>query len=193
MPSLAYVYPRASYVASRYCFWRRLCVYLCVCASVHTKSRKLLIRNCHWCNLVAICPILNARSGWKLMTFDLDLWGFDLELFSYFFIYHIYLIHLSFECLNLATSFSACRYILRISRLMFSLHKTVNSQIFIRHMDRSTRKEKMKQWNKQKHMRAETTQITLANMNPVIVKKIQRLKCSIVTILLSVRVDTFWD
>jgi len=47
-----------------------------VCVSVRTKSRKLLIRN--WCNLVGVCPMVNARSGWKLVTFD-------LELFSYFF------------------------------------------------------------------------------------------------------------
>jgi len=66
------IYLRASYAASRYCFWRRLSVCLCICASVRTKSRKLLVRN--WCNLVAICPTVNARSIWKLVTFDVNLW-----------------------------------------------------------------------------------------------------------------------
>jgi len=42
-----------------------------VCVSVRTKSRKLLIRN--WCSLVGICPVVNAGSDWKLVTFDLDL------------------------------------------------------------------------------------------------------------------------
>jgi len=51
-----------------------------VCLSVTTQSRKLQIRN--WCNLVGMCPTVNARSGWKLVTFDLDLWPW--ELFSYF-------------------------------------------------------------------------------------------------------------
>jgi len=53
----------ASYSASRYCFGS---VCLSVCASAHTKSRKLLIRNC--CNLVGICPVVNARSVWTLVT-----------------------------------------------------------------------------------------------------------------------------
>jgi len=52
-----------------------------VCMSVCTKSRKLLLRN--QCNLVGICLMGNARSTWKLTTFDLDLWPW--ELFSYFF------------------------------------------------------------------------------------------------------------
>jgi len=52
-----------------------------VCASIHRKSRKLLLKN--WCNLTGIWIIVNARSDWKLMTFDLDLWPW--ELFSYFF------------------------------------------------------------------------------------------------------------
>jgi len=56
-------YLRAGYAASRYCFWRRL--------SVRTISRKLLVGN--RCNLVGICPMVNARSDWKLVTFDLDL------------------------------------------------------------------------------------------------------------------------
>jgi len=37
-----------------------------------------------WCNLVVICAMVNARSGWKLVRFDLDIWL--RELFSYFFI-----------------------------------------------------------------------------------------------------------
>jgi len=51
-----------------------LSVHLSVCR----KSRKLVIRN--WCNLVGICPMVNIRSGSKLVTFD-------LELFSYFFVF----------------------------------------------------------------------------------------------------------
>jgi len=43
-------------------------VSLCVC--LHRMS-KLLVGN--RCYLVVICPMVNARSGWKLMTFDLDL------------------------------------------------------------------------------------------------------------------------
>jgi len=43
---------------------------LCVCASVRTKSRKLL--NGNWCNLVEICHTVNARSVWNLVTFDLE-------------------------------------------------------------------------------------------------------------------------
>jgi len=64
------------HAVSRYWFWRRLCV----CLSVRRKSRILLIRN--WCNLVGMCLMANARSDWKLVTFDLDLWPW--ELFSYF-------------------------------------------------------------------------------------------------------------
>jgi len=56
-------------------FWRRLSVCLsvrpCVRLAVCRKSRKLLIRNC--CNLVRIWTTVNTKSGWKLVTFDLDL------------------------------------------------------------------------------------------------------------------------
>jgi len=55
-------------------------VFAGVCVSVSTKCRKLPIRN--WCNLVGICPMVSARSAWKLVTFDLDLWTW--EIFSYF-------------------------------------------------------------------------------------------------------------
>jgi len=51
---------------------------VCLCVYVRTKSRKLLLRN--WCNLA--WPMVNARSGWKLMRFD----TFDLE--SYFRIFN---------------------------------------------------------------------------------------------------------
>jgi len=96
-------------------------------------SRKLLIRN--WCNLEGICRTVNARSDWKLATFDLDLWPWEpvsylvtfcldlwfWELFSYFlFTIHISSTFGSFECINLATSFSVWRYIFRISRLSSS-------------------------------------------------------------------------
>jgi len=48
--------------------------------------------------------VVNARSGWKLMTFDFE---------SYFRIFLIQAI--PFEWLDLATSFLVWRYILRIS------------------------------------------------------------------------------
>jgi len=96
-----------AHAASKYCLWRRLSG----CASVRTKSRKLLLRN--WCNLVRMCPMVNARRGSKLLTFDLDLWHW--ELFLYFLNSAIYL-----EGLDLATSFSVWRYIFRISRSQFS-------------------------------------------------------------------------
>jgi len=98
---------RMSLPASRYCFWRCLCV----CASVRTKSQKLIIRN--WCNLVGMCPMVNARSGSKLVTFDFDLWPW--ELFSNFSMQGIY-----FEWLDLATSFSVWIYTFRISSPRFS-------------------------------------------------------------------------
>jgi len=98
-----------AHAATSYCFWRRLCV----CLSVCSKSRKLLVRN--WCNLIETCPMVNARSVWNVVTFDPDLWPW--ELFSYFlFGIHISYIIGSFECRNLATSFSVQRYIFRISK-----------------------------------------------------------------------------
>jgi len=69
-----------THAASRYCFWRCLSV----CVSVCTKSRKLLIRN--WCNLLGICPMVNARSDLKSVTFDLE---------SYFRIFS-FAIHISY-------------------------------------------------------------------------------------------------
>jgi len=61
---------RTSYAGtgSGYCFWQSLCV----CLSLRAKS--LLTRN--WCNLGRICPTVNARSGWKLVIFDLDLMSY---------------------------------------------------------------------------------------------------------------------
>jgi len=43
-------------------------VCLSVRLSVRTKSRKLLVGNC--CNLVEMCFTVNARSVWKLVTFE---------------------------------------------------------------------------------------------------------------------------
>jgi len=111
-------YMRASYAASRHCFRRRLCVRASVCTSVSTKSRKLLVRN--RCHLVRICPIVNARSDWKLVTFDLDLWPW--ELFSYFSAQAI-----PFERLDLATSLTVWRYFLRMSTSQFSF-KVIGSR-----------------------------------------------------------------
>jgi len=97
-----------SHAASRYCFCRCLCVCLCDCPH---KISKILIRN--WCYLIRICPMVKARSGWKLVTFDLDLWPW--ELFSYFSAQAV-----PFEWLYLATSFLALWYNFRISRSRFS-------------------------------------------------------------------------
>jgi len=97
-------YLRATYAASRYCFWWRL--YVCATVSVRTKCRKLLIRN--WCNFVEICPMVNAGSDLKLVTFDLE---------SYFLTFSIQTT--CFEWLDLTTSFSVWRYIFRTSRLWF--------------------------------------------------------------------------
>jgi len=55
-------------------------VCLCVCLSLQN-LKKLPIRN--GCNLVGICPMVNARSDSKLVAFDFDLWPW--ELLSYFF------------------------------------------------------------------------------------------------------------
>jgi len=84
-----------------------------VCASVCPQtSRKLLIRN--WCNLVGMSTMMNARSDWKLVTFDLDLWPW--ELFSYFF----NLGYTPSEWLYLAISFLVRRYVFRISMSRYS-------------------------------------------------------------------------
>jgi len=87
-------------------------VFAGICVSVCTKSRKLLIRN--WCKLVGICPIVNSRSIWKLVTFDLD-------LESYFRIFPAHAI-------PFATSFLVWRYIFRISRSLFSFKVMVQGQ-----------------------------------------------------------------
>jgi len=60
-----------------------VCVFLFLC----TKSRKLLLG--YWCNLVEICPMVNARSDWKLVAFDLGLW-----IESYFRIFLIHVLYL---------------------------------------------------------------------------------------------------
>jgi len=85
---------------SRY-FWWHLFVHL----SIHTNSRKLLIRN--WYNLVEICPMVNARIDWNLVALT-----FDRE--SYFCTSSTQAIY--FEWLGLVTLFSVWRYIFRISR-----------------------------------------------------------------------------
>jgi len=89
-----------------FCLW----VYKSVCLSVCRKSRKLLVGN--WCNMVGICSLVNARSAWKLITFDLDLWPWEFVFFE--------IQAIPFECLDLATSFSVWRYIFKISRSRFS-------------------------------------------------------------------------
>jgi len=103
-----------SYLRDSYCFWRRLRVRVSVCcASVcshkisETTEQKLMY-------LVEICTMVNARSGWKSVTFDLALWPRE----SYFRICSVQAI--PFEWLYLATSFSVRRFIFKISRSRFS-------------------------------------------------------------------------
>jgi len=67
----------AFYICLRACCEQVLFLAASVCASVRTKSQKLLIRN--WCNLVGLWIMMNAGGGWKLVTFDL---GLDLESYS---------------------------------------------------------------------------------------------------------------
>jgi len=93
-----------------------------VCLSICLKSRKLLTRN--WCNLVEICPTINAKSVWKLVIFDLDLWPW--ELWSYFRIFPAQVI--PFEWLYLANSFLVWGYIFRTSRSWFSFKVMIQGQ-----------------------------------------------------------------
>jgi len=112
-----------THAASKYCFCRHLCLCICasVCVSVCTKSWKLLIRN--WCNLVGICPMVKARSVWKLVIFDLDFSPWD--------IFPNFSNSSSFECLKLAASFSAWRYILEyLSHLRVS-RSSVNCKVMV--------------------------------------------------------------
>jgi len=88
-------------------------------ASVCTKFRKLLIAN--WCNLVGICPVMNATGCSKLVTFDLWLW----ELFFVLFLLQA----TYFEWLDLANLFSVWRYIFRISRLRSSFKVVSKVQV----------------------------------------------------------------
>jgi len=61
---------------SRYWFCRWLCVRASIFMSVRTKCRKLTVKI--ECNSVGIWITVNAGSGWKLVTFDLDLWPWEL-------------------------------------------------------------------------------------------------------------------
>jgi len=81
-----------AHAASRYCIWQ--CLSVCL-------SRKILIRN--RCNLVGICFVVNAINDWKLEIFDRDLKSY----FRIFYLPCICYLLLSFECLNIATSFLA--------------------------------------------------------------------------------------
>jgi len=76
-----------------------LCVCLCVYVSVRTN-----LENC-WSEIVAICLMVNARSAWKLVTFDLE---------SYFRSLSIQAVYC--EWLDLAAPFLVWRYIFRISK-----------------------------------------------------------------------------
>jgi len=63
-----YIYLRASYVSPADIVFGGVCECVCLFAQ---NLKKLPISN--QCNLVGICPTVNARSVWKLVTFDLDL------------------------------------------------------------------------------------------------------------------------
>jgi len=69
--------------------------------------------------LIGICPVVKARSDWKLVTLT-----FDLE--SYFRSFSIQAI--CFEWLDLATSFSVWKHIFKISRSQFSFKVMVQGQ-----------------------------------------------------------------
>jgi len=63
------IFITCAHAASRYCFGD---VCLSVCLSVHTKSRKLLNRNC--LNLVGLCPMvtLEVFYSWLHLTLTFD-------------------------------------------------------------------------------------------------------------------------
>jgi len=43
-----------------------VCLSVCLCIGPH-KILKTVYQKLNWCSLVGICPIMNARSGWKLV------------------------------------------------------------------------------------------------------------------------------
>jgi len=79
---------------------RQLCCkqVLFLVASVCTKSRQLPVGN--WCNLVGICPTVNTRSGYKLVTFDLE---------RYFGIFSAYTFRMALLC-NFIFGVELCQY-----------------------------------------------------------------------------------
>jgi len=81
----------------RTCCEQALSLAASVCESA-CLSQKLLIGNL--CNVVAIRPMRNARTSWKLVTFDLDLWPWELFLCFFSPGYSFW-----YEWLDLATSF----------------------------------------------------------------------------------------
>jgi len=103
---------------SRFYYLRACCEQVLLsAASVALYAQNL--ENCRVrsrCNLVVICLMVNARTGWKLLTFDLDLWPW--ELFAYLFSLAVLMSSSikSFRCFNVATTFSVWRYIFRVSR-----------------------------------------------------------------------------
>jgi len=64
--------------ANRYCFWQRLSLSLSVSLSSYIDFRPLV-----FVIFCGHCPMGNAKSDWKLVTFDIDLWPW--KLFLYFF------------------------------------------------------------------------------------------------------------
>jgi len=88
--------------ASRYCFWWRLSVHLClsVCLSALNLENYWSEIDVTWYEYSPWWTLEVIESWWHLTL------TFDLELFSYIFSFTIYIsIIRSFECLNLATSF----------------------------------------------------------------------------------------
>jgi len=93
--------------------------------TICTKSLKLLFRN--WCNVVGICAMADARSVWKLVTFDLDFWPwhsyfsnscyiFRVALPSNFILVGIYIFRISRSQLSFKVKVTAAKKRLRATQ-----------------------------------------------------------------------------
>ena len=64
-----------------------VCLSLCACETVRTKTEILLSRN--WCNLLRICVTVNHRSDKISLTCDLDLRPWELFSYSWWIAYNL--------------------------------------------------------------------------------------------------------
>ena len=79
---LCHYNPRYYYPARQPCIiYKHPGVRLCVRACVCTVTEKLLIRK--WRDLVTISVVVNPRSGWMLVIYDLNLWAWELFLYLF--------------------------------------------------------------------------------------------------------------